>query len=177
MPRAPRIPSVRVAVPIVEGTEQSARCPKGCGTYLEFTPDAIGRLRERCPTCDGIGRRPALHSSLQATQQALVPIVRVAEYSLPPIAPGQLRCQRCAFGVEPKLRFCDACTAVLTAPKPRKVKAPGAQVACERCGRPIERGKVGRPPKIHDECLTPVEWAQRKAKRAQNERARKKVAA
>lgn len=35
------------------GRHELALCRK-CATALEHTPDAIGRLRERCPKCDGI---------------------------------------------------------------------------------------------------------------------------
>lgn len=113
MPRPPRVPDVRQAVPEIGGKAQTALCPHGCGSYLEFTPDAIGRMRERCPSCDGVARRPSvLHPSLRATAQALVPVTRAGEFTLPPVAEGQLRCQRCARGVDGSKRFCGACRGI-----------------------------------------------------------------
>lgn len=135
MPRAPRIAATPAAPPpLVDGQVQSARCPKGCGDYLVFTPDAIGRMRERCPTCDGVNRRPSSLAPdlLRVTPQELVPVARVGTYTLPPVTAGQLRCQRCARGVVGLHRFCVDCStaqsAVAKPPKPAPALVPVARV-------------------------------------------------
>jgi hypothetical protein len=76
-----------------------------CDGTMVLTPDAIGRLRKRCPTCDGVAK--VRHHP----DQVLVPVTlaSLTAVALPPIEPGQLRCQVCARSVEGDRRFCDGC--------------------------------------------------------------------
>lgn len=80
------------------------RCGR-CGEYVTLTPDAIGRLNERCPKCDRVAPRRHVNPN-----DALIPQTLVRpEQLLPRVRPGQLRCQRCARGVEEQARFCVDC--------------------------------------------------------------------
>lgn len=76
----------------------------GCDGPMVITHDAIGRPRKRCPKCDGISH------NRRHPDEVLLPqgLVR-AHARLPEIAAGQLRCQRCARGVEGRARFCSDC--------------------------------------------------------------------
>lgn len=76
----------------------------GCDTPMVITRDAIGRPRKRCPKCDGVSH------NRRHPDEVLLPqgLVR-AMPTLPPVLPGQLRCQRCAHGVEGRARFCADC--------------------------------------------------------------------
>jgi hypothetical protein len=67
-----------------------------CGRRQVLESDGNGRTRVRCYPClEGVTR-----NQKQAAPQQL----------LPPVAPGQLRCQVCASGVEnSKARFCAQC--------------------------------------------------------------------
>ena len=106
-----------------------------CDGAMVITTDAIGRERLRCPRCDGVARRVTVHPD-----EVLVPqtLVRAAS-SLPSVRPGQLRCQRCAKGVEGNGRLCPACTAE----------------AKKRAGRTrISRGPAIYPPKPCRKCGT-----------------------
>lgn len=92
---------------------------------MVFRQDAIGRDYLRCPTCSPFARDPRRHPDDAMLPQGLVrtdatrvvkeivrvevptpapPPERVVE--LPPIHPGQLRCQSCARGVDWRSRFC-----------------------------------------------------------------------
>ncbi len=74
-----------------------------CDSQMVVTRDAIGRERRRCPKCDGVSRiKPH-------PDEVLIPQGLVRAHQLPPVAPGQLRCQRCARGVEGQARFCPSC--------------------------------------------------------------------
>lgn len=97
-----------------------------CGTPLVFSPDAIGRLRGRCPACEGTAPRRPPHPDEVLVPQSLVR----ASTALPPIAPGQLRCQRCACGVDGRARFCPEC-------ERRRRPAPKSRRTCARkpCAR------------------------------------------
>jgi hypothetical protein len=89
-----------------------------CGEFMIYTPDAIGRLRPRCPKCQGIVKRTT------RPDERLLPQTLVRESDLlPRVAPGQLRCQRCAKGVDGDRRFCAGCHPT------RDYKAK----ACQRC--------------------------------------------
>lgn len=123
------------------------RC-KRCGEYVVMTPDAIGRLNERCPKCDGVAKPRRAHPD-----EVLVPQTLVSrEQLLPSIEAGQLRCQGCARGVDPAKRFCEACararepqrgTAAAPKYKPKQCKEPTCHQwfqptgprseYCERC--------------------------------------------
>lgn len=75
----------------------------GCSGAMVLTPDAVGRMRLRCPTCQGVAqvrRHP---------DDAMLPqgLVRTAE--LPLLEPGQLRCQVCAKGLSVNARFHPEC--------------------------------------------------------------------
>lgn len=100
-----------------------------CDSRLVVTRDAIGRERRRCPKCDGVSQiRPH-------PDDAMVPQGLVRANLLPPVAAGQLRCQRCACGVEGDRRFCSACSfenrsAGVRAAAPNRVYAPKP---CARC--------------------------------------------
>lgn len=93
---------------------QEVPCAK-CGAAQVTTRDAIGRTRQRCPKCDGVAAPKRPNPNETFMPQALVPV----HSQLPPIAPGQLRCQRCACGVEGRERFCAACVAE-KASRPKK---------------------------------------------------------
>jgi phage FluMu protein Com len=85
---------------------EAERC-KTCNEFLVYTPDAIGRLRARCPRCQGVAKqRPRPNAVL--VPMTLAEVERLPQ--LPPITPGQLRCQRCARGVARRVdRFCAEC--------------------------------------------------------------------
>lgn len=80
-----------------------------CGSDLTYGTDGSGNEIAWCATCQE-GPRPLSRSSQRAREtgalvsQGLVP-------ALPTVRPGQLRCQRCACGVEGTKRFCVSCTA------------------------------------------------------------------
>jgi hypothetical protein len=81
----------------------------GCDGQMVVTKDAIGRERRRCPKCTGVAavrRHP---------DEVLLPQGLVRASLLPPIGAGQLRCQMCARGVDPKDRFCATCQEQRTA--------------------------------------------------------------
>lgn len=77
-----------------------------CHGPMVITQDAVGRDRKRCPKCDGISRN-RVHPDEVLMPQGLVR--KMGGGTLPTVAPGQLRCQRCAHGVEGDRRFCEAC--------------------------------------------------------------------
>ena len=108
-----------------------AMCPKGCGSELVMKPDAIGRMRERCPKCDGVSAPRPRHPDDAMIPQGLVHLVN----TLPPVAPGQLRCQRCADGVDGRARFCAACIrrAKGTGPRARRFHPPRLKGTLQAC--------------------------------------------
>lgn len=79
-----------------------------CGYDLSFGTDGNGSEVSWCAICQE-GTKPLSRSSVNAARrgalvsQGLVP-------ALPTVRPGQLRCQRCAHGVEGTKRFCAPCT-------------------------------------------------------------------
>ncbi len=87
-----------------ETITDSLSCAR-CDRQMVITKDAVGRPRKRCPWCDGVAAVKA-HPDEVLLPQGLV---RVKFAALPPIEPGQLRCQICAHGVNPRMRFCDGC--------------------------------------------------------------------
>jgi hypothetical protein len=163
MGRPSYTPPINILIP--KPSTEIPYCSRGCGTAVELTPDAIGRLRERCPKCDGIARPPVLRpGEVRRTQEielgapsgrrsiALSPGV----YRLPDIDPGQLRCQVCARGVTGNRRICEPCVAdrrtAAAAARPKAEKPPKL---CKECStNPIRRrdGKYGRPPQRCDAC-------------------------
>lgn len=131
-----------------------------CGTPMVAGNDAIGRVRHRCPVRDGVA--PPRRRS--PDDIALMPqgLVRIA--ALPPIQPGQLRCQVCAKGVDGDARFCASCEAARTEDERSRQRRLAAEHRCLRCMEVIPP-KTGRPQKICDGCLTPAELAEREYKR------------
>jgi hypothetical protein len=115
--------ALELIVPVLAG-ESCARCDGD----MVLTPDAIGRLRKRCPRCDGVSRKRVRHPDDPMLPQALVRVQAPA--TLPAIGPGQLRCQRCARGVPVNRRFCDAC---------RPTGTPVRVCVCLGCGRQAPR--------------------------------------
>jgi hypothetical protein len=93
-----------------------------CDGTMVLTPDAIGRLRKRCPKCDGVAK--VRHHP----DQVYVPqtLARLTADALPHVEPGQLRCQRCAKGVTGSDRFCAPCLAARLREKKQRVCACGA---------------------------------------------------
>lgn len=75
-----------------------------CDGPMKVTHDAIGRSRLRCPRCDGIAPVRARHPD-----DAMIPQGLVRAGALPPLAPGQLRCQSCARGIVGRARLCADC--------------------------------------------------------------------
>lgn len=147
-------------------THEMPPCPKGCGAKLELTPDAIGRLRERCPRCDGKAKPPVIRPGEVRRSQEVEygrPVERRSSialpagvYRLPSIAPGEVRCQRCARGVPPNRRVCKPCIAdarsARAAARPKKEKP---KKLCPDCGVVELRarsGKYGRPPQRCEAC-------------------------
>jgi hypothetical protein len=94
-----------------------------CDGAMVLTPDAIGRLRKRCPTCDGVAK--VRHHP----DQVLVPqtLVRLTADALPHVEPGQLRCQRCAKGVDGNVRFHTECAAAAALEKKQRPCGCGAR--------------------------------------------------
>lgn len=82
------------------------RCPTlGRRTALVQKADAIGRMTERCPACDGVApARPVLPDQVFRLQA----LVGKREL-LPPCPPGVLRCQSCAHPVVGDARLCVKC--------------------------------------------------------------------
>jgi hypothetical protein len=74
-----------------------------CDGPMVISHDAIGRERLRCPVCDGVSR------IRHHPDEVLIPQGLVPGRVLPPIRPGQLRCQGCATGVPKNARFCCSC--------------------------------------------------------------------
>jgi hypothetical protein len=76
---------------------------------------------------------------------------------LPPIEPGQLRCQRCARGVEDDMRFCPTCKDArederrAAAPPRRTRKVKPTTRPCLNCHAPMPIRR-GRPPKNCEAC-------------------------
>lgn len=132
------------------------RCARCADTELVLTPDAVGRLRKRCPKCDGVSLKRVRHPDELMMPQALVQVNE--RPALPAIAPGQLRCQVCAHGVEGSARFCATCSSDrqrpecvpalrtclgcgATSPRPRHGRTTTA--SCDACKRPETRICLG----------------------------------
>lgn len=138
MKAAAPIPTPAAATP-APAKPQWEPCAR-CGRALEFTLDPIGRVRGRCPRCDGVAPKQAHHPDEVLVPQTLVAAAR----ALPPIAPGQLRCQRCARGVRGHARFCSPACRDPERPAPRPCARCGArflptrrnQSRCDPCRHP-----------------------------------------
>lgn len=92
-----------MTAPDFTGLEFAGEDCAGCDTPMVITYDALRRPRKRCPKCDGVSRKAPRHPDT-----VLRPVV-LGTLVLPPIEEGQLRCQRCAYGVEGTARFCTDC--------------------------------------------------------------------
>lgn len=112
------------APPTFTRVTDSLDCAR-CDGRMVITRDALGRERRRCPRCDGVSR-VRVHPD-----EVLLPQGLVRAQALPSVLPGQLRCQRCARGVDPSERFCVTC-------KPGRGHSISARVyqpkPCVRCG-------------------------------------------
>jgi hypothetical protein len=97
------------ALPLARGQYRLAgESCASCGTEMVITLDALQRERKRCLKCDGVAAPRPPHPD-----QVLVPITlgKLTADALPPVEPGQLRCQLCANGVDGNLRFHPECAA------------------------------------------------------------------
>lgn len=82
------------------------RCPHhGRRTVLVQKTDAIGRVTERCPVCDGVSPPRQYNPDEVLRPQALIGKAQL----LPPCPPGRLRCQSCAYPVVGDARLCPKC--------------------------------------------------------------------
>lgn len=110
-----------------------------CDGPMVITHDALQRPRKRCPRCDGTAAPKPPHPD-----QVLVPLTlgKLTADALPPVEPGQLRCQRCAKGVEGDARFHPECAAAIALEKKQRVCICGARFVlaprsrateCSRC--------------------------------------------
>lgn len=91
-----------MSAPVFARQEIDEACAR-CDGRMVITLDAIGRPRKRCPRCDGVSH------NRRHPDEVLIPQGLVRVTPLPAIEPGQLRCQVCAVGINPALRFCDPC--------------------------------------------------------------------
>lgn len=93
-----------------------------CDGPMVITQDALGRPRKRCPRCDGVSR------VRRHPDEVRVPITlgKLTADALPPVAPGQLRCQRCAKGVDGNVRFHPECMAAYQLAKKQRRCSCGA---------------------------------------------------
>jgi hypothetical protein len=115
---------------------------------MEITKDALGRDRKRCPRCDGVARHVTVHPDDAQIPQGLVR----AMPALPPVEPGQLRCQVCAKGVVGNVRFHPECGRRRKLDQMRESRGRHwAPRTCRKCGRAMPK-KVGRPRKFCEAC-------------------------
>jgi hypothetical protein len=108
----------------------------GCDSQMVITYDALRRPRKRCPKCDGLSKPRAPHPDTVLVPVALKPLAMAA--GLPPVEPGQLRCQRCARGVDGDVRFCEERTALRSMRPCLRCHVPFLgtrrwQKRCDRC--------------------------------------------
>lgn len=102
--------AVRDGATMGQASPESASCPRDyCRTTLEFHTRQDGSVYGICRRC-GYYTDPRAEQQLRASAQE-DPMGIQDIPSLPMVEPGQLRCQRCARGVEGDLRFCDECQA------------------------------------------------------------------
>lgn len=135
-----------------------------CDGRMVITKDAIGRERHRCPFCDGVAPPRTLHPD-----EVLVPQTLVRATMLPPVRPGQLRCQVCAKGVEGNGRLCPEHMRVAKkrAGQTRVARGPSLYPPkpCKACSRNFQ--PTGPNSRYCDPCLTPEQRRQRDSKRKQ----------
>jgi hypothetical protein len=132
------IPKVgEVGMTLGSGSVEMAKCPRGCGAFLVFTIDAIGRTRERCPKCQGVNRSYRRHPD-------------EVPQSPPPLklGPGELHCQGCARPVPASERFCEPCRVARSHTRAvRGLPVSHRRLCCEGCGAPLAYKGNGRPPR------------------------------
>lgn len=136
--------------------ELAERCP-ACGEYIDYVPDAIGRLTPRCARCKG---RPPIsrnHESLRGHPQAI-------QISMPsPVADSRGQCVGCGHA----LRSCGNCHRPIRAGELKRIgritlcascavtwtarRAPRRRTHCD-CGNLLPYFGSGRPPKECDTC-------------------------
>jgi hypothetical protein len=128
------------------GSTEMAKCARGCGSFLVFTIDAIGRTRARCPKCQGVNTSYRRHpdevprEGPRSAEGAPRQPVR--------LAPGELYCQGCTRPVPASERFCEPCKDARS--RARTVRgAPVSQrtLRCEGCGARLTYKGNGRPPR------------------------------
>lgn len=119
-----------------------------CHGQMVITKDALQRERFRCPRCDGIARHVRVHPD-----EVLVPVALTASSQLlPPIEPGQLRCQVCARGVTGTERMHPECARARKLGQMTDSRARRwAPRTCQKCGGALPK-KVGRPRKFCERC-------------------------
>jgi hypothetical protein len=117
----PRAPTNHLGYPV---------CPS-CRAEMMMVPNRLGAIVDRCPNpkCTGSAFKPT-----------------TSGYRLPPVEPGQLRCQVCAEGVAAQDRFCTPCARVRRSILTRRPMRP-----CLTCGAPTPRTR-GRPKKDCEAC-------------------------
>jgi hypothetical protein len=131
---------------LLESAAESMICAR-CDGPMTITHDALRRPRKRCERCDGVAAPRPPHPDEVLRPVTLASLTAAA---LPPVEPGQLRCQRCAKGVVGDVRFHPECLRARAREK--------RQRRCS-CGAPFVR----RHGSSSDAC--PACVAQRKAKR------------
>lgn len=131
---------------LLESAAESMICAR-CDGPMTITHDALRRPRKRCERCDGVAAPRPPHPDEVLRPVTLASLTAAA---LPPVEPGQLRCQRCAKGVLGDVRFHPECLRARAREK--------RQRRCS-CGAPFVR----RHGSSSDAC--PACVARRKAKR------------
>jgi hypothetical protein len=140
------------------GSVEMAKCPRGCGSFLVFTIDAIGRTRERCPKCQGVNRSYRRHPD--EVPHSEVPHSEVPHSSAPlKLGASELHCQGCARPVPASERFCETCKAARSRARVvRGLPVSHRRLRCEGCGAPLAYKGNGRPPRWcgpNQRCLNP----------------------
>jgi hypothetical protein len=150
-PIGDRIPTLgEVGMTLGAGSAEVARCPRGCGSFLLFTIDAIGRTRERCPKCQGVNQRHQRHPDEVLQAMGAVGRMRAVDRSavLPKPGAGELHCQVCTRPVPATERFCDPCKSARSRTRlARGVPVSQRTLRCEGCGAPLAYKGNGRPPR------------------------------
>ena len=130
---------------MIAGAEVLAERCADCDTRLVITYDALQRPRKRCPKCQGVSHvKPH-------PDEVLVPVTlqRLTASALPPVAPGQLRCQVCAKGLEGRGRFHPECQAARQRERRRRRCACGAMFVprggAKQCADCREHGRKPKP--------------------------------
>jgi hypothetical protein len=118
-----------VTAPDLTQLELAGETCARCDADMVITYDALRRPRKRCPRCDGVSRKAPPNADTVLLPMVLGAIV------LPPIRPGQLRCQECACGVDPNRRFCPRCTRAHMREAAKRVQYKPKHCKNLSCGR------------------------------------------